>query len=113
MGKKIILAGFAAAFVFFAGLSSARASWSGLYVGVNGGKGFGKFNANTSTIFSPTGYFATTSVPAISSAGAQHLSPEGFSGGIGIGYDLQIGPFVLGAEADFNGLDFNEVNTSS
>ena len=46
-------------------------NWTGWYIGLNAGGAWGRFNAATTTIFSPTGYFAQSSVPAIAAAGAQ------------------------------------------
>jgi outer membrane immunogenic protein len=55
-----------------------RFTWSGLYVGVNGGGGFGTSTWDTTNSFSVTG---------------------GVIGGT-VGYNYQIGPAVIGAEAD-------------
>jgi outer membrane immunogenic protein len=76
-------------------------NWSGWYVGVNAGGEWGRFSANSSTIFSPTGYFATTSPGAIAVAGAQSSKPTGATAGGQIGYNWQSGPALLGLEADF------------
>ena len=71
-------------------------SWTGFYVGLNGGYGVGR-NSTTLTNF--------TNPPP----GAQQFSdswrlvPEGWSGGIQAGYNWQINQWVLGAEADFQG----------
>lgn len=93
--------------------SSARApvsswDWTGFYVGGYAGGGFGRASANTSTVFSSTGYFAATSVGAISTAGSQRISPRGFSGGGTIGYNHQSGSFVIGAEADYGSLNLKK-----
>src|SRR6266849_9821942 len=76
-------------------------NWNGFYVGANGGGFKGSSNAFTSTIFSPTGYFALSSVPAIASTGNQLLSPRGFTGGGTGGYNFQHNHWVLGFEGDF------------
>src|SRR5215472_7639891 len=47
------------------------ASWNGFYAGIYIGVGFGHARAQTSTVFSPTGYFASSSVPAIAAVGNQ------------------------------------------
>ena len=76
-------------------------SWTGPYIGLNAGYGWGNSNVKTSTEFSPVGYFATTSVTSINHAGSGDLSPSGFVGGLQGGFNWQIGYFVLGGEADF------------
>jgi outer membrane immunogenic protein len=76
-------------------------NWNGFYVGGNAGGVKGSSNAFTSTIFSPTGYFALSSVPAIAATGNQLLSPRGFTGGGTGGYNFQHGHWVLGFEGDF------------
>lgn len=76
-------------------------SWNGFYVGGFVGGNWGRATADTSTVFSPTGYFAATSVSAIATAGRQNLNPSGFNGGGQVGYNYQAGHFVVGAEGDF------------
>jgi len=79
-------------------------NWSGFYVGVNAGGFKGNSNAFTSTVFSPTGYFAQSSIPAIAAAGNQPLSPRGFTGGGTVGYNFQHNHWVVGFEGDFGAL---------
>ena len=57
------------------------ANWTGFYIGVNAGYGFGKSNWD---------------FPAVSP------SPKGFLGGATIGYNFQTGSWVWGAEGDFD-----------
>jgi outer membrane immunogenic protein len=65
------------------------ATWSGFYVGVNGGYGFGK---------------ADWSNPVVS------LSPQGFVVGGTLGYNLQTGIWVWGLEGD---VDYASVKDSA
>jgi len=58
------------------------ANWTGFYIGLNGGYGFGKSDWD---------------VPALS------LSPKGAVYGGTIGYNFQTGTWVWGLEADFDG----------
>src|SRR5207237_644341 len=89
-------------FLALAAVSTAHAAdFKGFYIGGNVGGANGNSDAKTTTIFSPTGYFATTSVPAIATSGAQNLSSSAFSGGGQAGYNFQHGAFVLGFETDF------------
>jgi outer membrane immunogenic protein len=79
-------------------------NWSGFYVGGNLGGAWGDFDANTTTVFSPIGYFATTSPPAINAVGAQHIHASGFTGGGQAGYNWQAGSIVYGIEVDIDHL---------
>jgi outer membrane immunogenic protein len=93
-------------------VGSAKAGdFSGFYVGANLGGASGTSNAKTTTIFSPTGYFATTSPGAI--AGAQQLTPSSFTGGGQAGYNFQISHIVLGAEVDFGHMQLSQSTMKS
>jgi outer membrane immunogenic protein len=93
--------------------STQMYNWTGFYAGLNGGWAHGSSDAKTSTVFSPTGYFATTSVPAIASQGAQDLSSSTFTGGVQAGYNWQTGPFVVGGEMDFNYMHLSDRASST
>ncbi|MEQ1765270.1 MAG: outer membrane protein [Pyrinomonadaceae bacterium] len=88
--------------------TSTSDDWTGVYVGGHAGITVGRTGVNTSTIFSPTGYFFTTSVPAVNAAGAQTIESNGFNGGGQAGYNKQFGRFVIGAEADFGAHGINK-----
>ena len=62
-------------------------SWSGFYVGINGGYGFGKSDWTNTTTSVTTGDFNVTG-PLV---------------GATIGYNMQTGVWVWGLEADFDG----------
>jgi outer membrane immunogenic protein len=94
----------AVVFALFAGVPAHAGDFKGFYFGFNGGAARTDTKAQTTTIFSPTGYFATTSVPAIATAGKQNVTGTGFTGGGQAGYNFQLGSFVLGFEADFGGM---------
>ena len=88
-------------FALASGVSAQTADWKGFYVGGNAGGVKGVSDSSTSTVFSPTGYFAASSVPAIYTVGKQLLSPRGFTGGGQVGYNFQKDHWVLGFESDF------------
>jgi len=77
-------------------------SWAGFYIGVNAGGAWSHDALSTTTVFSPTGYFAASSVPAINAVGQQRIHASGFTGGGQAGYNWQSGSIVLGVEADIN-----------
>ncbi len=78
--------------------------FTGLYIGGYAGGTFARSFAQTTTIFSPTGYFATTSPGAIALAGAQNFAFNGFNGGGQGGYSYQAGHVVVGFEADYGSM---------
>src|SRR5262245_52118996 len=77
-------------------------NWSGFYIGANVGGAWGSFDPATSTVFSPIGYFAASSVPAVNAVGNQRINPSNVIGGVQAGYNWQAGRFVAGVEADIN-----------
>jgi outer membrane immunogenic protein len=106
------LLGGACALVFALCAVQAHAGdYKGFYIGGNVGGGSGNSDARTSTVFSPTGYFATSSIPAIASSGAQSLSPSGVIGGGQAGYNFQHNSFVLGVETDFDGSNMSDLKS--
>jgi outer membrane immunogenic protein len=67
-------------------VEAAPFSWTGFYVGANGGYGWG-----TSSWFDPT-----------TGAGTDNFKLHGFMAGGTAGYNLQIGAWVWGVEGDFD-----------
>ena len=92
-------------------------TWTGFYIGVNAGYGFSDSNRNNFgqfgapgnlTAFGP-GAIATAVTPAGGGFGTLNggrNDRDGFIGGGQIGYNYQIGSFVVGLEADFQYADF-------
>ncbi|MGB9405910.1 MAG: outer membrane beta-barrel protein, partial [Terracidiphilus sp.] len=90
-------------------LSKDATNWTGFYAGFNAGGTVSSSNAQTSTVYSTTGWFAPSSPPAIAIAGNQNLSPQGYVLGGQFGYNRQIAPrWVLGAEADFGAFEASD-----
>ena len=89
------------------------ADFKGFYAGINFGGAHGSSDAATTTVFSPTGYFAQSSVPAIAIAGKQTLSGNGFNGGGLVGFNLQHHHFVAGVETDFGGMNLSQSKSST
>jgi len=74
------------------------ATWTGFYIGVNGGYGFGKNDvtlAPTSANFN--GAFSSGDVP-----GSASVDSKGWLGGGTLGYNWQMGSWLAGLEADFD-----------
>lgn len=93
--------------------AAAQTNWKGLYVGGNVGAAWDSSDAHTFPVFSPTGYFATTSPGAIAVAGTQHLDATGVTGGGQLGYNFQHGSWVIGVEADFGAMDLSDARSST
>jgi outer membrane immunogenic protein len=92
---------------------AAAYNWTGFYVGANIGGQWGSADPTTSTVFSPTGYFATSSVPAIAAVGAQNVNSSSVTGGFTAGYNWQVNQAVLGLEGDINYFGFKGSATGS
>lgn len=81
-------------------------NWTGFYVGANVGGQWGSAGPNTSTIWTPPGYFDVTSVPAVNAVGAQGVNSSSVTGGFTAGYNWQVNHAVLGLEGDINYFGF-------
>ena len=103
----------ALAFVLFV-IGSANAAdedFKGFYVGANVGGAFGRPRVDTSPSFSPTGYFAATSTPAITKASNQTIDTNGFTAGGTAGYNFQFESVVVGLEADYGTMNLSGSTT--
>jgi outer membrane immunogenic protein len=74
-------------------------TWTGFYVGVNAGYGFSD-NEKNNGYYDPYYY-------SYYGYGDNNSSHDGFVGGGQIGYNYQIGSFVVGVEADIQYADLN------
>ena len=77
-------------------------AFNGPHVGVTLGYYMDRSVARASTVFSPTGYFAASSVTAINNNGVQKVAPNGFIGGGEVGVDWKLAIFMVGVEGDFS-----------
>ena len=82
-------------------------SWTGFYIGTNGGFGGNQFQYP----------FTVGSIPALgfgATTGTSALNSSGFFGGGQIGYNWQFAPaWVAGVEADFDGADIEGKATTT
>src|SRR5438552_13996609 len=81
--------------------AAGQTDWKGFYAGGNVGVADARATADTSTSFTPTGYFASCSVAAINFGGRQKMKRAALTGGGQAGYNGQSGHIVYGVEADF------------
>jgi outer membrane immunogenic protein len=89
----------------------AMYNWSGFYAGLNAGAAFGRASTQTSTTVGT--YFATTSLPAIATAGNQSANKVGFTGGLQLGYNWQMNNVVVGVEGDFGYMGLRASSSAS
>lgn len=82
--------------------------WSGFYVGATAGHANGSADVTTSPAYSGSGYFSSSSTPAITSAGQGQVDPSGFAGGLNFGYNWQWDSIVFGLEADWSALNADD-----
>ncbi len=82
-------------------------TWTGIYVGINGGYAFG-----TSNWTSPTGTIIG-GVACVTTCSTGNFSPDGFLAGGTIGGNYQWGQFVLGIEADGDWSNLNATTFSN
>jgi outer membrane immunogenic protein len=98
----------------FAALTAAQTlAWKGFYVGASFGGALGRAAATTTTVFSPTGYFAQSSIPVVAEVGAQRPKDSGLAGGITAGYARMKGMWVYGAEIGFGAMTTNGSQTGT
>jgi len=69
-------------------------SWTGFYVGIHGGYGWSRFEGSDPV------------------AGDSTANADGWLGGVQLGYNYQVGRFVIGAEADYSWADVKNVTTN-
>jgi outer membrane immunogenic protein len=91
--------------------NAADEDFKGFYVGANAGGAFGRPKVDTAPSFSPTGYFASSSTPAITNASNQIIDTNGFTAGGTAGFNFQRENFVFGLEADYGSMNLSGSTT--
>jgi outer membrane immunogenic protein len=87
-------------------------NWSGIYIGLNAGYGWGG-NTNQNIAFTDPGIIGFAPYFAGGGNVFPGLKPQGFIGGGQIGADRQWGKFVAGVVADFQGTDIKASATAT
>jgi len=93
--------------------AQSSTDWNGFYIGVNAGHANGSSDVTTSTVYSGSGYFDATGIPAIAASGDGQVSPSGFVGGVTGGFNWQHGGAVFGLEADYDSLNADDSRSAS
>jgi outer membrane immunogenic protein len=83
-------------------------SWTGFYIGVNGGGAWG----DSRVTLSPAAIFGAPDIAILTTNGSPHLHPTGFTGGGQAGYNWQSGNLVFGVETDINYLGLKKSTLS-
>jgi len=86
-------------------------NWTGFYVGVNVG---GHRSGDSDPAYdSFDNNFGPPTISIFNGLLPHSLSPSGIAGGVQVGYNWQVSNFLLGVEADFDGLSGSRMRTLS
>src|SRR5690242_10391408 len=87
-------------------------TWTGFYIGVNGGGAWGSVDPSARDIGPfPDGFFAAGNIPAVNLGGSQGFNASGGLVGGQIGYLFQTGKAIFGVEASFDWTSFKGSRT--
>ena len=88
----------------------ATAAWTGFYLGIDSGYGWGARSGtlNTGAVDFASFTFSSTLCDASPASGWSKLTPEGGFGGGQLGYNVQRNRFVGGVEADIQGASLKD-----
>jgi len=90
------------------------ARWGGFYVGANAGGSWGDQKVSASVEpGNGTAGISAIDAAALSQASADKSNKGAFTGGVQVGYNYMVGPWLLGLEADWDWLDLNTSSTKS
>ena len=101
-----------ATFGVVSGANAQSTSWSGFYMGLNAGYGWGDSDVSNSVCATAANcYFGTVGGASVNNAGGGNISDKGFTGGGQLGLNFQNGALVYGLEADLNYVNFSANRT--
>jgi len=87
-------------------------SWTGCYIGVNGGAAWN--HSNVVSTMDPGSHFGLpANLAAVDAAGTGSMNKTGFIGGGQAGCNFQTGAFVFGLEGDIDGVSANATLTGT
>jgi outer membrane immunogenic protein len=82
-------------------------TWTGFYIGINGGGGWGTVDSGAADIIATDIFFAPANRGAVEAGASRHFDTSGALAGGQIGFLYQTGPLVTGIEAAFDWADIN------
>jgi outer membrane immunogenic protein len=77
-------------------------TWTGFYIGINGGGAWGKTETSLNALNSPVAFYNPANIPGVNRAGSMSFDDSSGIFGGQIGYLQQAGQAVLGIEAAFD-----------
>jgi outer membrane immunogenic protein len=77
-------------------------SWTGFYIGINGGGVWGSIDPIAADIVATDGFFAVANRSAVTSGASQSFHGSGGLAGGQVGYLYETGKFIFGIEASFD-----------
>jgi outer membrane immunogenic protein len=88
-------------------------TWTGFYIGINGGGAWGTIDGTARDIAPPPDlFFAPGNIPAVNAGGTRSFNTSGGLAGGQIGYLVQAGKAIFGIEASVDWADFRGSTTS-
>ena len=86
-------------------------TWTGFYIGINGGGAWGSVDPHTSDV-GPDSFFAGGNIPAVTGGASMRFNTSGGLAGGQIGYLFQGGRAIVGLEASVDWTDLNGSTTT-
>jgi len=88
-------------------------NWSGFYIGANIGGAWSHSNADSPLGLPCTVCYIPSVVTDINAQAAQSVHSSGVTGGLQLGYNIQMSNFVYGVETDFNAMNLRGSQSTS
>jgi outer membrane immunogenic protein len=88
-------------------------SWTGWYIGINGGGVWGTTDPSATDNRLTDGFFAQGNISTVEAGASHNFNNSGGTVGGQIGYLYQAGPAILGVEAGFNWMGLKGSSTNS
>ena len=88
-------------------------SWSGFYIGGNVGGAWGRSSTSSALGLPCTVCYVPSVVADINAQSGQSVNSSGWTGGLQLGYNVQMNSLVYGVEADFDAMNLRGTTTTS